>query len=159
MITRTETKSVPARTGRWWLALALSALVVNGVAGKPDKPDKPGQSKGKGHGNADGFTPPGQSDRGPPGLADKGGVPPGLRRAPLEIRVDKAPPPLRVEKMLPRPSVTHVWIPGYWMWETQTYIWVPGAWIAPPEPAAVWVAPRFETRSGATVFITGYWKL
>ena len=94
----------------------------------------------------------------PPGQADKG-VPPGLRRAPVEVVVVKAPPALRVEVVPARPSPKHVWIAGYWLWETNAYAWVPGVWMAPPEPAAVWVAPRVETRSGVTVQITGYWKI
>ncbi len=142
------------------LALALGAAVM--VSGADGKPDKPGQSKGKGHGNGNSadFTPPGRSDRGPPGLANTGGIPPGhLRRAPVEFRVEQAPPPMRVEQMLPRPTGAQVWVPGYWMWESSTYVWTPGAWMAPPEPAAVWVAPRFEKRSGVTLFISGYWRL
>jgi hypothetical protein len=111
----------------------------------------PGKGKGKGKGNSPDFV--------PPGLADKGGVPPGHRRAPFEVVVISAPPALRVERMLPRPSGAHVWVPGYWMWETNAYVWTPGVWIAPPEPAAVWVAPRFEKRSGVSVFISGYWRL
>jgi hypothetical protein len=106
-------------------------------------------------------VPPGLADKGgvPPGLADKGGVPPGLRRAPVEIVVLKAPPPLRIEVTPPRPSVKHVWVPGYWAWESNAYVWLPGAWMAPPEPSAVWVAPRLEKRSGVNVFISGYWRL
>ena len=115
---------------------------------------KPGNGKGKGQSGD--FVPPGHGGT-PPGLADK--VPPGHRRAPVEFVVIKAPPPLRVEVTPPRPSVKHVWVPGYWVWETNAYVWAPGVWMPPPEPAAVWVAPRFETRSGVSVFISGYWRL
>jgi hypothetical protein len=108
---------------------------------------KPGNGNGKGKGQSGDFVPPGQVDK---------GIPPGLRRAPIEIVVRKAPPPLRVEAITVRPSPRHVWVAGYWMWDGG-YVWVPGVWMAPPEPAAVWVVPRYESRSG--IYISGYWKL
>lgn len=113
---------------------------------------KPDHAKGKGKAHDSG------ADFGPPGQADKA-VPPGLRRAPVEVVVVKAPPPLRREKIPIRPGPHYVWVPGYWMWEAGAYVWLPGAWIAPPAPAAVWVPPRFEQRSGVSVIISGYWKL
>jgi hypothetical protein len=110
-----------------------------------------GKGKGKGKGNSPDFV--------PPGLVEKGGVPPGQRRAPVEIVVKQAPPTVRVEVVPARPSPKHIWVPGFWTWETTAYAWTPGIWMLPPEPAAVWVAPRFESRSGVSVFISGYWKL
>lgn len=124
----------------------LLALPAVGVA-KPDH----AKGKGKAHGAGADFV--------PPGLVEKGGVPPGLRRAPVEIVVTKVPPPVRIEKIPARPGPRHVWVPGYWIWDADAYIWLPGAWILPPEPAAVWVPPRFERRSGVSIFISGYWKL
>ena len=110
---------------------------------------KPGNGKGKG--NSPDFV--------PPGLADKGGIPPGHRRAPVEVVVLKAPPSLRVEVMTARPSAKHVWVPGFWAWESNAYVWMPGAWMMPPEPAAVWIPPRYEARSGVNIQISGYWRL
>ena len=124
------------------LAAALTLGLVPATAAKP--------GNGKGKGNLPDFV--------PPGLVDKG-VPPGHRRAPVEVVVVKAPPPLRVEVVPARPSARHVWVAGYWVWEANAYAWVPGVWMAPPEPAAVWVAPRFETRGSVNVVISGYWKL
>jgi hypothetical protein len=123
---------------------------------------KPGNSNGngKGKGQSPDFVPPGLADKGgPPGLVDKG-VPPGLRRAPVEIIVTKLPPPLRVEAVPVRPSVKHVWVPGYWILESSaSYQWSPGVWMLPPEPAAIWVPARVEQRSGVNVFISGFWRL
>lgn len=138
----------------------LSALVALGLLITSANLASASPGKGKGKGNSPDFVPPGLADKGgiPPGHVDKS-VPPGHRRAPLEVVVMSAPPALRAERMLPRPSATHVWVPGYWMWESSAYVWMPGAWMAPPEPAAVWVAPRFEKRSGVSVFISGYWRL
>ena len=125
------------------VALGLFVVMAGSATAKP--------GNGKGKGNSPDFV--------PPGLADKGGIPPGHRRAPVEVIVLKAPPPLRIETQLPRPSTRHVWVPGYWMWETNAYAWTPGVWVLPPEPAAVWVPPRYETRSGVSVHISGFWRL
>src|SRR5262245_38427531 len=106
---------------------------------------KPGDSKDL----SSDFAPPARSDR---------SVVPGERRAPIEIVVAKAPPtlPFQVDFAPPRPSRAHVWVPGYWTWESNTYTWVSGAWLPPPGPAAIWIAPRFEKRKGVNVFISGY---
>ncbi|MDO8544551.1 MAG: hypothetical protein Q7S40_29265 [Opitutaceae bacterium] len=108
---------------------------------------KPGKGKGNGgdHGKAVGQSPD--------------FIPPGHRRAPVEVVVTQAPPPLRVEVMSARPSATHVWIAGFWTWEASRYLWTPSVWTLPPEPAAVWVQPRYEPRTGINVYISGYWRL
>src|SRR5436190_21712750 len=115
-------------TPRFVWAIALLAMSSLALA-QPGN----GKGKGKGKGNSPDFV--------PPGLVEKGGVPPGLRRAPVEIVVKQAPPAIRVEVVSARPSAKHVWVPGFWTWETSAYVWVPGEWMLPPEPAAVWVAP------------------
>jgi hypothetical protein len=125
---------------------ALAIVLVASLAGA--KPDNPGKGKGKGQ----------SPDFVPPGLVGKD-VPPGHRRAPVEFIVRQAPPAIRVEAIVARPSPRHVWVQGYWVWSADTYVWTPGVWMLPPEPAAVWVTPRFETRSGVNIFISGYWKL
>ena len=121
------------------LALCLACA---GLVAKPPE--------GKGKGKSDGFVPPGRSAE---------FVPPGHRRAPVEFVVKSAPPARRVEVILARPSPKHVWVLGYWMWEADAYVWLPGVWMLPPEPAALWVEPRFVTRTGVSIFISGYWKL
>ncbi len=119
-----------------------------------------GQGNGKGKGNAKGNAKGQSPDFVPPGQVDKDkSVPPGQRRAPVEVVVTKAPPPVRVEVVAARPSPTHVWVTGYWLWEADTYMWAPGVWMLPPEPAAVWVAPRYEPRSSVSIYISGYWRL
>jgi hypothetical protein len=86
-------------------------------------------------------------------------VPPGHRREPVEVVVHGAPPAARVEVIAERPSAAHVWVGGFWAWGGTAYVWTPGAWMLPPEPACVWVPPRYEERSGVHVYISGYWKL
>jgi hypothetical protein len=109
---------------------------------------KPGKGKGnEGNGN--------KSEAG--AAADF--VPPGHRRAPVEVVVTQAPPALRVEAKTVRPSANHVWVSGFWTWQGNEYVWTSAMWILPPAPAAVWVQPRYESRSGVNIFITGYWRL
>ncbi len=143
-----STLFLPHRRRLSLAAVAGFALVLAALGTAHAKPDN---GKGKGRGHSGDFT--------PPGLVDKGGVPPGHRRAPVEIVVTAAPPPLRMEKAPARPAAGYLWVAGYWTWAERAYVWVPGVWMPPPEPTAVWVAPRFEARSGLGVYISGYWKL
>lgn len=41
-----------------------------------------------------------------------------------------APPPERVEVIVPAPYPEAVWVPGYWSWNRRhrEYRWVPGYW-------------------------------
>jgi hypothetical protein len=73
--------------------------------------------------------------------------------------VKEAPPALRVEVMTARPSAAHVWVPGFWTWESSRYVWTASVWMLPPAPAAVWVQPRFEPRSGINIYISGFWRI
>jgi hypothetical protein len=86
-------------------------------------------------------------------------IPPGHRRAPVEVVVKEAPPALRVEVMSARPSAAHVWVAGFWNWEASAYVWTPSVWMLPPAPAAVWVQPRYEARTSVSVYISGYWRI
>ncbi len=107
----------------------------------------PPEGKGKGNGNGNGNGKP----------ADW--VPPGHRRAPVEVVVKTAPPALRKETRPDLPSPKHVWVAGYWTWQDEAYAWSPGLWMLPPEPQTVWVPPRHEVRSGVTIYISGFWRL
>lgn len=44
------------------------------------------------------------------------------------IIVTQAPPPLQTETILPQPSSSHVWVPGYWTWRNNQYQWMAGHW-------------------------------
>lgn len=132
-----------SRTGFTTLVLIAATLASAGTAlAKNDKDKEKGNGKGNGHGaNSPDF------------------IPPGHRRAPVEVIVVQAPPALRVEVISARPSAAHVCVPGFWAWGGSVYVWTPSAWVLPPEPAAVWVAPRYEERSGVHVSISGFWKI
>jgi len=74
------------------------------------------------------------------------------------ISIQVAPPPLRREVVVVRPSPRHVWVPGYWGWRGGRHVWIDGRWMLPPRGRAVWVAPRWEHRHGNYVFIEGFWR-
>ena len=130
-----------ARLGRTVFAATLALALGFTTAVSAD----PGQGKGKGN-----DKPKGKS-------ADW--VPPGHRRAPVEVVVKAAPPAPRNEAQPARPSASHIWVAGYWDWQGDAYTWAPGTWMLPPEPQTVWVAPRYEQRSGVSIYITGFWRL
>lgn len=123
------------------LGVTATLFCGNELLAKPGKDKGHHDDKGKGVGRSADF------------------VPPGHRRAPVEIVVKHAPPAVRVETKSARPSAGHVWVAGYWTWESSAYAWTPAVWIMPPEPKAVWVLPRFESRSGINFSISGYWRL
>ncbi|MEZ0215981.1 MAG: hypothetical protein ACAH89_02535 [Rariglobus sp.] len=124
-----------------FLALFAGLVCADVVSADPGNGKGKDKEKGNGNGNSSGF------------------IPPGHRRAPVEVIVLQAPPALRVEVVTARPSAGHVWVTGYWVWGTEAYVWTPSVWVLPPEPAAVWVAPRYEERSGVHVSISGFWKI
>src|SRR4051794_40905129 len=68
------------------------------------------------------------------------------------------PPPLRVETYGVAPGPGYVWTNGYWGWQRNNYVWVPGRWTRPPRARAVWVEPRWESRSGRYYFRPGHWR-
>ncbi len=74
------------------------------------------------------------------------------------VVVKKRPPKPRVEKLPPRPSKLHVWIPGHWEWRGNKFVWKPGRWAVPPRSGAVWVPGHWEQRHGGWVFIPGHWR-
>jgi hypothetical protein len=75
-----------------------------------------------------------------------------------EVIVRTAPPHAIVEHRAVAPSPRHVWIAGYHRWDGRAYVWTAGRWELPPREHAVWVAPRWEHRTGGYVFIEGRWR-
>jgi hypothetical protein len=135
---------------RYVLVLGVAATLAGTnalLAAQPGKGKGNGNDNGNGKGNGKAV---GQS-------ADF--IPPGHRRAPVEVEVKAAPPALRVEVQSARPSAAHVWVPGFWTWQANAYVWTTSVWMLPPAPAAVWVQPRYEPRASINVFISGYWRI
>jgi len=57
-----------------------------------------------------------------------------------------------------RPSDEHIWVAGYWAWQSSQYVWVPGRWVIPPRAGATWVPPRWEREGTRYRFYDGYWS-
>ncbi len=88
-----------------------------------------------------------------------GGGPPGHARK-YKYKVRKAPPDHRTEPPRPAaPSARHVWVPGYWSWNSTKHVWVAGLWSLPPQPNVAWVEPKWVNESGAWLFFEGSWSL
>lgn len=81
-------------------------------------------------------------------------------QASFGIRVNVAPPLFRTEAIGLRPSLLHVWVPGYWHWrdERRGWGWIGGSWVLPPHPRAIWVGSRCERRGSAWFYTRGHWR-
>jgi hypothetical protein len=73
------------------------------------------------------------------------------------IVVMQAPPSAQQEVPAARPTRDHVWIPGYWSWQSNQYQWMAGRWVVPPRSGAVWVPPRWQPEGSSWRFYEGYW--
>lgn len=115
-------------------------------------------------------------------------------QAELRARIESAevyagptgpPPPARVERVAPRPSVNAEWVPGYWQWHAEAWLWMAGQWRVPladvhagrtvrapfaPPPlrdeipdrapvGAVWAPGYWAWDGNVYVWIAGTWRL
>jgi hypothetical protein len=73
--------------------------------------------------------------------------------------VVQAPPAAQQEVPSPRPTRDHVWVAGYWTWNTShsRYEWMAGRWEIPPRVGAVFVPPRWQPEGSSWRFYEGYW--
>jgi hypothetical protein len=84
-------------------------------------------------------------------------MPPGF--GDLHVRIThEAPPPLRHEVRIARPSPHHTWIKGYWHHTGQAWSWMEGRWVEPPQAHAHWVAPSYKRVHGDVRYIPGHWS-
>jgi hypothetical protein len=73
------------------------------------------------------------------------------------VTVRQAPPPVRIERIPPQPSVEHFWIAGHWHWQNNRYSWVAGRWEH-HRPGYEW-APAHWVHVGAEWrFAGGHWQ-
>ncbi len=73
------------------------------------------------------------------------------------IVVMQAPPAAQQEVPAARPTRDHVWVSGYWTWQTNRYEWRAGRWEIPPRVGAVFVPPRWQPEGASWRFYEGYW--
>ena len=77
----------------------------------------------------------------------------------LEIRIGRqAPPRVRYERRMARPSRDAVWIRGFWDWQGDNWVWIPGRWTVPEERHARWIGPRYRREYGSYRYIPGHWS-
>ncbi|PYQ66486.1 MAG: hypothetical protein DMF54_07655 [Acidobacteria bacterium] len=77
----------------------------------------------------------------------------------LEIRIGRqAPPRVRYERRMARPSRDAVWIRGFWDWQGDNWVWIPGRWTVPEERHARWIGPRYVREYGSYRYIPGHWS-
>jgi hypothetical protein len=77
-----------------------------------------------------------------------------------EFMISRRPPP-PLDELVPneRPHGSHiVWIPGYWIWDTDRndFIWVTGCWRAVP-PNTSWVPGYWAQARSGYQWIAGFW--
>lgn len=56
-------------------------------------------------------------------------APDAAARIYVDVRINVAPPPPRVERVIVRPG--YVWVPGYWRWDGRVHrhVWVTGYYV------------------------------
>lgn len=74
------------------------------------------------------------------------------------VIVREAPPAVIIERRPPPPSQLHIWVDGYWHWNSTRYVWTSGQWSQPPRGGAVWVAPRYERQEHGYRYAPGRWS-
>lgn len=72
--------------------------------------------------------------------------------------VTMAPPAPLVEYVGVSPGPGYFWVGGYYHWAGGRWQWYRGHYARPPRAGAHWIAPRYEVRGGARVYIHGYWR-
>ena len=90
-------------------------------------------------------------------LSAAASIAPGVSLAAVNIDIDVAPPPARVE-VVPGPREGYVWAPGYWAWRGHEHVWVGGHWSARPHPGAVWMHAHWSSHGHHHVWVSGYWR-
>lgn len=74
-----------------------------------------------------------------------------------ESVVSQPPPPPRAEMIPLAPLPSHVWMPGYWAWNSG-WQWVAGHWVQPPRGATTWVPGQWVTQGQNWVWRPGRWQ-
>ena len=77
----------------------------------------------------------------------------------LDIRIARtAPPPMRQERMSPRPGRDHVWARGSWDWQGNDWAWSPGRWDRPERRGSRWVYARYAREGSGYRYEPSHWS-
>jgi hypothetical protein len=60
-----------------------------------------------------------------------------------QVKIDLAPPTLRIDAPTPSPGAGLVWTPGYYGYQDGAYLWIGGSWLHPPSVGLAWNEPRY----------------
>jgi len=82
-------------------------------------------------------------------------IPVAGRAARLDIDIQVAPPPDRVERV-PAPRPGYIWAPGYYRWDHGHHVWSGGRWMH-ERRGHHWVPSRWEHRGDRWHFEEGRW--
>lgn len=80
--------------------------------------------------------------------------------APSAAHVRKAPPPLKVVKVVtPKPFPNAVHIAGHWTWNKAAgkYTWTKGYWVK-RQKGKVWVSGKWVKKPRGYVWVPGHWR-
>jgi len=72
--------------------------------------------------------------------------------------VRRAPPAVRVEVRGVAPGPGHIWVAGYYRWDSGDYVWVPGHWEARPRARARWVEGHWRHTRHGWYWVEGHWR-
>jgi hypothetical protein len=75
---------------------------------------------------------------------------------PAEIYADRAPPPLKEDRM-PHPRDGMVWAAGHWEWSGTAYYWFDGTWLVERRNRQ-WVPAQWEETGNRWHFLQGHWE-
>jgi len=89
-------------------------------------------------------------------MAVGGAAVPTIASAGVNIDIDVAPPPIRVET-IPAPRVGYVWAPGFWEWRDRAHVWVPGHYIR-EHRGYHWVGDHWVQRGPHWHHEAGHWE-
>ena len=89
-------------------------------------------------------------------LSAAASIAPGVSLAAVNIDIDVAPPPARVE-VVPEPRAGYVWAPGYWAWRGHEHVWVAGHWIH-ERRGYHWVPDTWVGDGPHCHYVRGHWE-
>ena len=84
-------------------------------------------------------------------------VPTPVAMGETQMVVTQAPPPARVEVMVPAPSPLYIWAPGCWLWRNG-WVWQPGQWVLRPHGRSGWAPAHWQGRGHEWRYAPGHWR-